>query len=92
MENSATLKKGQVLLLDVGAAYARYNSDMTRSIPVSGRFNRRQRAVYNAVLRVLRASTDALQPGLKPKDWQKSAEAMMTEELLELGLLDILCS
>ena len=87
MENSATLKKGQVLLLDVGAAYARYNSDMTRSIPVSGRFNRRQRAVYNAVLRVLRASTDALQPDLKPKDWQKSAEAMMTEELLELGLL-----
>jgi len=87
LENSAPLKNGQLLLLDVGASYANYNSDMTRTIPVSGRFNRRQRAVYNAVLRVLRASTDALLPGLKPKDWQKSAEALMTHELLELGLL-----
>jgi Xaa-Pro aminopeptidase len=87
LENSAPLKKGELLLLDVGASYANYNSDMTRTIPVSGRFTRRQREVYNAVLRVLRASSDALQPGLKPKDWQKSAEAMMTEELLELGLL-----
>ena len=86
-ENSAPLKKGQLLLLDVGAAIANYNSDMTRTIPVSGRFSRRQRAIYEAVLRVLRASTAALQPGLKPKDWQKAAEAMMTEELLTLGLL-----
>ncbi len=87
LENSAPLKKGQLLLLDVGAAYANYNSDMTRTIPVSGRFSRRQRAVYNAVLRVLQASTEALRPGLKPKDWQKSAEALMTEELLGLDLL-----
>jgi Xaa-Pro aminopeptidase len=87
LENSAPLKKGELLLLDVGASYANYNSDMTRTIPVSGRFSRRQRAVYNAVLRVLRASTEALAPGLKAKDWQKAAEEMMTEELLELELL-----
>lgn len=86
-ENAALLKKGQLLLLDVGAALANYNSDMTRTIPVSGRFSRRQRAIYNAVLRVLRASTERLVPGIKPKDWQKAAEAQMTEELLALDLL-----
>jgi len=86
-ENAAPLKKGQLLLLDVGAAFANYNSDMTRTIPVSGKFSRRQRAIYNAVLRVLRASTEQLKPGIKPKEWQKAAEAHMTEELLTLGLL-----
>jgi Xaa-Pro aminopeptidase len=87
MENSAPLKAGQMLLLDVGASYANYNSDMTRTIPVSGRFSRRQRQIYNAVLRVLNASTARLRPGLLPKAWQKDAEALMTEELLTLGLL-----
>jgi len=87
LENCAPLKKGQLLLMDVGAAYANYNSDMTRTIPVNGRFTRRQRAVYGAVLRVLEASTEALRPGLKPRDWQKHAEALMTEELLKLELL-----
>lgn len=86
-ENSAPLKKGDLLLLDVAASFANYNSDLTRTIPVSGRFTRRQRDIYNAVLRVLRASTDRLVPGVKPKEWQKAAEAQMTEELLELGLL-----
>jgi len=60
---------------------------MTRTIPVSGKFSRRQRHIYNAVLRVLRASTGALRPGLVYKAWQKQAEAHMTEELLSLGLL-----
>ncbi len=86
-ENTSSLKEGQLLLLDVGAAYANYASDMTRTIPVSGTFTRRQRAVYDAVLRVLRASSDRLRPGLLPKDWQKAAEEQMTEELLKLGLL-----
>ena len=86
-ENTAPLKAGQLLLLDVGAAYANYASDMTRTIPVSGKFNRRQRNIYDAVLRVLRASTDRLHPGLKHRDWQKAAEEQMTEELLKLGLL-----
>jgi Xaa-Pro aminopeptidase len=73
--------------MDVGAAYANYNSDLTRTIPVNGKFGKRQRAIYNAVLRVLKASTDELRPGLKHRDWQKHAETMMTEELLELELL-----
>jgi Xaa-Pro aminopeptidase len=73
--------------LDLGAAYANYNSDMTRTIPVNGKFTKRQRAIYNAVLRVLEASTEELRPGLKPRDWQKYAEKLMTEELLKLDLL-----
>ena len=85
--NNQPCKKGDLLLLDVAAAYGNYNSDLTRTLPVSGKFTRRQRDVYNAVLRVLRRSTDALAPGKTPKDWQKEAEAFMQEELLALGLI-----
>ena len=60
---------------------------MTRTLPVNGRFSRRQRQVYDAVLRVLRLCTAALTPGKKPRDWQKEAEAFMEKELLALGLL-----
>jgi Xaa-Pro aminopeptidase len=87
--NDAPCKKGDLLLLDVGASYGNYNADLTRTIPVSGRFSRRQREVYQAVLRVLRRSTEALAPGKLPKDWQKEAEAFMQEELFELGLLKL---
>jgi Xaa-Pro aminopeptidase len=86
-DNSAVCKKGQLLLLDVGAAYANYNSDMTRTIPVSGRFSRRQRKVYQAVLRVLRRCVQGLSPGRLPKDWQKEAEQLIEKELVDLGLL-----
>jgi len=85
--NSAECRKGDLLLLDVAAGYANYNSDMTRTIPVSGRFTRRQRQVYNAVLRVLRQCIQGLVPGKKPKDWQKEAEQMIEKELVDLGLL-----
>ncbi len=86
-ENMAPLKDGQLLLLDVGAAYANYASDMTRTIPVNGKFTKRQRAIYDAVYRVLQAGIADLKPGLKHKDWQKASEVRMTEELLALGLL-----
>jgi Xaa-Pro aminopeptidase len=85
--NDQPCKKGDLLLLDVAAAYANYNADLTRTIPVSGRFSRRQREVYNAVLRVLRGSIAGLTVGKLPRDWQKEAEAMTQEELLRLGLL-----
>jgi Xaa-Pro aminopeptidase len=55
--NDQRLKQGDVLLLDVGASYANYNADLTRTIPVNGRFSRRQKQVYNAVLRVLRITS-----------------------------------
>jgi Xaa-Pro aminopeptidase len=87
LQNDQICKKGQLLLLDVGACYANYNADLTRTIPVSGKFTRRQKQVYNAVLRVLRASTAGATIGKLHSDWQKESEDMMTDELLKLGLL-----
>jgi Xaa-Pro aminopeptidase len=87
LQNDQTCRKGQLLLLDVGACYANYNADLTRTIPVSGKFTRRQKQVYNAVLRVLRASIAGATVGKLHSDWQKESEDMMTEELLKLGLL-----
>jgi Xaa-Pro aminopeptidase len=89
LSNSAVCRKGDLLLLDVGASYANYNADMTRTIPVSGRFTRRQRQVYDAVLRVLRQATAGLVCGKKPKDWQKEGESLMEKELVDLGLLKL---
>jgi Xaa-Pro aminopeptidase len=87
LQNDQVCRKGQLLLLDVGSSYANYNADMTRTIPVSGKFSRRQKRVYNAVLRVLRASIDGATIGKLHRDWTKEAQAQMNEELLKLGLL-----
>ena len=87
LANDQPCKNGDLLLLDVGASYANYNADVTRTLPVNGKFSRRQKQVYEAVLRVLRQCTDALAPGKKPRDWQKESEAFMEKELLALGLL-----
>ncbi len=87
VDNDQVLKKGHLLLLDVAASYANYRSDLTRTIPVSGRFSRRQRQIYDAVLRVLRGTIQLAVPGKLPRDWQKEAEALMEKELLDLGLL-----
>jgi Xaa-Pro aminopeptidase len=87
--NSKACRKGDLLLLDVGAAYANYNADLTRTIPISGRFTPRQKQVYRAVLRVLRECVKGLVPGKKPKDWQKEAEQIMEMSLVDLGLLSI---
>src|SRR6185503_2584350 len=87
ISNSNQCQKGQLLLLDVAASYANYNADMTRTIPVSGKFTPRQKRVYQAVLRILRQSIKGLTPGKKIKDWQKEAEQITEKELVELGLL-----
>lgn len=87
LENGAECKRGQLLLIDVGASYANYNADLTRTIPVSGHFTRRQKQVYNAVLRVLRQCIKNLVPGKLHKDWQKEAEQLIEQELVGLGLL-----
>lgn len=86
-QNDQRCKKGELLLLDVAASYANYNADLTRTIPVSGKFTRRQKAVYNAVLRVMRASIKGATVGKLSRDWLKESQAMMNEELLSLGLL-----
>ncbi|MGC9941374.1 MAG: aminopeptidase P family protein [Verrucomicrobiota bacterium] len=85
--NASTCQAGELLLLDVAAAYRNYNSDLTRTIPIGGRFTPRQKKIYNAVLRVLRASIANLQPGKTPREWQQEAELLMEKELIGLGLL-----
>jgi Xaa-Pro aminopeptidase len=85
--NEQACREGDLLLLDVAANYANYNADMTRTIPVSGKFSRRQKQVYNAVLRVLRACSDGLRPGKRWKEWQKETEQMIEKECVDLGLL-----
>jgi len=86
-QNDQPCKKGQLLLMDAASSYANYNADLTRTIPVSGKFSRRQKNVYNAVLRVLRASIAGAVVGKLHRDWQKESQAHMNEELLKLGLL-----
>ena len=85
--NCDECRKGDLLLLDVAANHANYNSDMTRTIPVSGKFTPRQKQVYDAVLRVFRKSCDNLKPGKLWKDWQKEAEQLIERELVDLRLL-----
>ncbi len=87
LSNDQVCESGELLLLDVGASYANYNADITRTLPVNGKFTRRQRQVYQAVLRGLRHSIAGLKPGKLAKDWQKEGELFMQEELLKLGLL-----
>ncbi|MGB0414114.1 MAG: aminopeptidase P N-terminal domain-containing protein [Coraliomargarita sp.] len=88
LENHAVCQSGELLLMDVGAEYANWNADMTRTIPVNGKFTERQRAVYNSVLTVLRKCNEILRPGISPNEYQKQALGFMEEELVKLGLID----
>ena len=88
IENNKECKDGDMLLMDVGAEYANYSSDMTRTIPVNGRFTERQKAVYNAVLRVKNEATKMLSPGVLWAEYQKEVGKFMSSELLNLGLID----
>jgi len=87
IDNSLQCKDGDILLLDVAAEYANYNSDLTRTIPVNGKYTPRQKEVYNAVLRVMKAATKMLVPGNVMADYQKTVGQLMEEELIKLNLL-----
>ena len=86
--NNQQCKKGDLILMDVGAEYANYASDMTRTIPVSGKFSKRQREVYDAVKRVKDDATKMLVPGNYWKEYHVEVGKLMTKELLDLNLLD----
>ena len=88
IENNQQCKDGELILMDVGAEYANYSSDMTRTIPVSGRFTPRQKDVYNAVNRVKNDATNMLVPGTDWAEYHVEVGKLMTSELLGLGLLD----
>jgi Xaa-Pro aminopeptidase len=87
IDNSLQCKDGDILLLDVAAEYANYNSDLTRTIPVNGKYTPRQKEVYNAVLRVMKTATKMLVPGTLMADYQKAVGQLMEEELIKLNLL-----
>ena len=88
IENNLQCKDGDMLLMDVAAEYANYSSDLTRTIPVNGKFTARQKAVYQAVLRVKSEATKILVPGTIWAEYHKEVGKIMTSELLDLGLLD----
>jgi Xaa-Pro aminopeptidase len=88
IENSKVCKSGDILLLDVGAEYANYNADMTRTIPVNGKFTKRQKDVYNAVLRVQRGAMKILKAGVVYFDYHKEVQKLMEHELIKLKLID----
>jgi len=88
IDNSQQCQDGDLVLLDLGAEYANYNADMTRTVPVNGRFTERQRAVYDAVLRVMNEAKQMLRPGNLWDDYHREVGKVMESELIGLGLLD----
>ncbi|NNM95966.1 MAG: M24 family metallopeptidase [Bacteroidia bacterium] len=85
--NNKVCQKGDILLLDVAAEYANYASDLTRTVPVSGRFSKRQKEVYNAVLRVFKGAKNHLVKGNTFEKYNAAIGKMMEEEMIRLGLL-----
>ena len=89
IENNQQCQDGDIILLDVGAEYANYSSDLTRCIPVNGRFTARQKAVYNAVLHVKNEATKLLVPGTIMAEYHKQVGLLMEEQLVNLGLISM---
>lgn len=87
IENNKKCNSGEVILLDFGAEYANYASDLTRCIPVDGKFTKRQKEVYNAVLHVKKEATKLLQPGTSLKDYHIQVGSLMEEQLVKLKLI-----
>ena len=86
VENDHVCQDGDLLLMDVAAEYAGWASDLTRTVPVNGKFSKRQRQVYDAALRVFRSANEILRPGNTPMEYQKQIMEIMERELVGLGL------
>ncbi|MDZ4668205.1 MAG: aminopeptidase P N-terminal domain-containing protein [bacterium] len=89
VDNNQQCKDGDLLLLDSGADYANYASDMTRTLPVNGKFTKRQKDVYNAVLRVMNAAKTLLKPGTQLMQYHVQVGELMEKELVDLGLITL---
>ncbi len=87
VDNNKACNDGELLLMDFGAAYANYCADLTRTIPVNGRFTQRQKDVYNAVLRVQKEAIQMMHPGMILKDFNAEVGKVMEAELKQLGLI-----
>jgi Xaa-Pro aminopeptidase len=88
VKNDKPCADGGLVLIDFGAEYANYAGDLTRTVPVNGRFTPRQRAVYDAVLRVQKAAIQLLRPGNSFEAYTGEVGRIMEAELVGLGLLD----
>lgn len=87
IQNDQICQDGDLILFDVGAEYGNYNADMTRTIPANGKFSKRQREVYEGVLRVMRTAYTLLRPGVTIQEYHKEMGLVMQSELMSLGLL-----
>jgi Xaa-Pro aminopeptidase len=87
IENNQEVKDGDMILMDFGAEYANYASDLTRSVPANGKFTERQKEVYNAVLHVMKSAMKILRPGITLADYHVQVGKMMEEQLLKLNLI-----
>ena len=87
VSNEAQCKTGELLLMDCAAEYANYCADLTRTVPVSGKFTARQKKVYNAVLRVHREAAAMMTAGVVLNDLNNEVRKVMESELISLGLL-----
>jgi Xaa-Pro aminopeptidase len=88
VNNDQECKDGDLLLMDFGAEYGLYAADLSRTIPVNGKFTPRQRQVYEAVLRLLKFGMSICKPGITNENWHKEICKMMEKELLGLGLIN----
>ncbi len=88
-DNNKICKDGDVVLMDFGAEYANYASDLTRCFPVNGKFSKRQKDVYNSVLSVMKQAKKVLRPGVMLVEYEKMVGQMMEKELVDLGLISI---
>ncbi|MFC1732127.1 aminopeptidase P family protein [candidate division KSB1 bacterium] len=88
IKNNKECKDGELILMDFGCEYANYSSDLSRTIPVNGRFTSRQKAVYNSVLSVLKASTKMMVPGKTIEKIHDETSKLLEKEMIKLGLLN----
>ncbi|KQN34009.1 X-Pro aminopeptidase [Pedobacter sp. Leaf41] len=86
-DNNQECKDGDVILFDFGAEYANYNADMSRSIPVNGKFTPRQKEVYNAVLHVMKEATKLIVANTVWNTYHEQVGEIMSEQLVNLGLI-----
>ena len=87
IKNDEVCKDGDLILIDTGAIYGNYNADMTRTIPVNGKFTKRQKAVYNAVLRIMKSTIKLMVKGAIWKEIQAETEMNTEKELVDLRIL-----
>ena len=87
VDNNQECKDGELILMDFGAEYGNYNADLTRTIPVNGKFTKRQAEVYNACLAVHNHGKKIMKPGLHFQDYVKSINQEMEKQLLKIGLI-----